>query len=411
MSGSSAYPLSDLRVIDLGIFWAGPYAGAYLGAQGADVIKIESARRPDGFRFSNVFPEDGPQYYEASWLWQATNLNKRDLTLDLTTQEGRDVLERLVAEADVLIENFSPRVIDQFDLGYERLAEINPRLIMLRMPAFGLNGPWRDYVGWASVFEQTAGLTTITGFPDDAPVNPGGYMDPIVGMHALVAVLSALEARERTGKGQLIEIAQLEATLALTARQMIDYTVAGVVTERVGNRSREAAPQGVYETADGRWLALAVRHDADFAALRSVLRDAALDAAAYDTAESRAAHADELDERIGGWASGQPSDQALAALRKAEIPSALVLDSRYPTTDPQLAQRGFYQRLRHPVSGERVYPGWPMRYSHGARDHHRSVTPTLGQHNVQILREVGLGDEDIAKLRDQGIIGDQLEIG
>ena len=256
-----ALPFAGLKVLDLSTFWAGAYLTCYLGAFGADIVKVESIQRPDGFRYSGAFPFEGDDWYERSGLWQATNLNKRDLTLDLTSRRGLEIARRLAAQADVVVENFSPRVVEQFGLDYESLVALRPDVIMIRMPGFGLQGPWRDYVGWALNFEQTAGMSAVTGYPDGPPCNPQGPADPIVGVHAGVALLAALEHRRRTGEGQLIEIAQIEVAACVTAEPVIEYSMNGVVQPREGNR-RRGYLQGVYPTnEDGVWVALSVPDD------------------------------------------------------------------------------------------------------------------------------------------------------
>ncbi len=171
-------------------------------------------------------------------MWQATNLNKRDITLDLTSDVGRELALRLAAEADVVVENFSPRVVEQFGLDYDSLVKVNPDVIMVRMPGLGLEGPWRDYVGWALNFEQLSGMSAATGYPDGPPCNLQGPADPIVGTHATVALLAALEHKRRTGEGQLIEVAQIEVGAAVTAEPVIEYSLTGRVPEREGNRHR-----------------------------------------------------------------------------------------------------------------------------------------------------------------------------
>ncbi len=229
-------PFAGLRVLDLSTFWAGAYLTCYLGAFGADIVKVESIQRPDGHRYSGAFPFEGDDWYERSAIWQATNLNKRDLTLDLTSERGREIARRLAAQADVVVENFSPRVVEQFGLDYESLIALNPNVIQVRMPGFGLQGPWRDYVGWALNIEQVSGMSAVTGYADGPPCNPQGPADPIVGVHAGVALLAALEHRRRTGEGQLIEVAQIEVGACVTAEPVIEYSMNGVV------RARERQP-------------------------------------------------------------------------------------------------------------------------------------------------------------------------
>ncbi len=249
-------PFDDVKVLDLSTFWAGAYLTCYLGAFGADITKVESIQRPDGFRYSGAYAHEGDLWYERSGMWQATNLNKRDITLDLTSDDGRDIARRLVRDADVVVENFSPRVVEQFGLDYESLVALNPDVIQVRMPGFGLQGPWRDYVGWAFNFEQTSGMAAVTGYPDGPPCVLQGPADPIVGVHAGVALLAALEHRRRTGEGQLIEIAQIEVAASVVAEPVIEHSMNGVVMPREGNRQRGYL-QGVYPTAvDGEWVAI-----------------------------------------------------------------------------------------------------------------------------------------------------------
>lgn len=409
MSASQSLPLAGLRVVDLGIFWAGPYASMFLGAMGADVIKIESAHRPDGFRFSNVFPSDGDRYYERSWLWQSANLDKRGITLDLTRDEGRELAHTLIRDADVLIENFSARVIDQLGLGYDIIRALNPRLVMVRMPGFGLTGPWRDHVGWAAVFEQLSGMAWTTGFPQSAPLVPGGYADPIVGAHALVAVLAALRHRDRTGEGQLIELSQHEVLVNVTAAQIIEFSLTGTVPGRTGNRSRRFAPQGVYRCADGRWLALSIRDERDWVALCTVLDRADWSAAGdLRSVDSRRDAHDEIDRGIADWCRRLSAPEAAEQLSEADVPAAAVLDSAHPQRDPHLSSRGYYQRLDHPVVGERLHPGWALHAPAVAPSAHRLPAPTLGQHNEEVLTELGLSVSQISALRASGVIGDRL---
>ncbi|QKU44940.1 formyl-CoA transferase [Mycobacterium avium subsp. paratuberculosis] len=203
-------PLAGVRIVDLTAFWAGPSATHLLAAFGADVVKIESIQRPDGIRYSGGMRTDVDDWWEYGWVFHAMNTNKRSVTLDLGSEQGRGLFTRLVADADVVIENFSPRVMDQFGLTADVLLDINPRLVFARMPAFGVEGTWRDRVGFAPTMEQIAGLAWITGLPEGPPVTPRGACDPLAGVHAAFAVLAALNFAERTGTGQLVELAMLE---------------------------------------------------------------------------------------------------------------------------------------------------------------------------------------------------------
>jgi crotonobetainyl-CoA:carnitine CoA-transferase CaiB-like acyl-CoA transferase len=406
-------PFSGLRVLDLGSFWAGPYCTMYLGAFGADVVKIESTRRPDGFRFSGAVPEMGDDWYERGSVFAGTNLDKRDLTLELSTKKGRALLLRLVADADVVLENYSARVVEQFAIGYEELRVVKPDVIMVRMPGFGLEGPWRDYVGWAMVIEQATGMASLTG-PPERPMHPGGLADPVIGMHAAVAVQAALAHRERTGEGQLIEVAQLEAGANLTAELVLEWSVRQERPAREGNRDPRMAPQGVYPCrADGpipEWVALSVQDDEQWRALASALDrpDWGTDPELSGLAGRHAQH-DELDAGITAWTRGRSPAEVVETLRLAGLPVAPVLAVPRMYDDPQLVARGYYQELDHSRTGTRRYPGWPVQFSF-ASAHHRRGAPTLGEHNHEILtEELGLTDEDIDMLARDGIIGDRMQ--
>ena len=382
-------PFAGLRVLDLTTFWAGAYLTCYLGAFGADIVKVESVQRPDGHRYSGAFAYEGDDWYERSAIWQGTNLNKHDLTLDLTSPRGLDIARRLAAEADVVVENFSPRVVEQFGLDYDSLVSLKPDVIVLRMPGFGLQGPWRDYVGWALNIEQTSGMSAVTGYADGPPCNPQGPADPVVGVHAGVALLAALEHRSRTGAGQLIEIAQIEVAACVTAEPVIEYSMNGVVHPREGNR-RRGYLQGVYPTgADGVWVALSLRDDG-----------------------SRHIDHDVFDEMVAAWTLTQTPEAIVETLRAQGIPAEQVItgDRMYDRDliGAQLDARGYYEELVHPITGSHRYPGWPFRITPGPARHHRTAPPTLGQHNDEILCGLGLSEDELATLRAERVIGERL---
>ncbi|OBG61012.1 MULTISPECIES: CaiB/BaiF CoA-transferase family protein [unclassified Mycobacterium] len=404
-----ALPFDGLKVFDLSTFWAGAYLTCYLGAFGADVVKVESIQRPDGHRYSGSLLREGEDWYERGPLWQGTNLNKRDITLDLNSAAGRELALRLAAEADVVVENFSPRVVEQFGLDYESLAKINPGVIMVRMPGFGLQGPWRDYVGWALNIEQVSGMSAITGYPDGPPCNLQGPADPIAGVHAGVALLAALEHRRSTGEGQLIEVAQIEVGAAVTAEPVIEYSLTGTVRPREGNRHREYA-QGVYPTArTDEWIAISVRDDADWVALLAAIdRDELRDDPRFATAEARRQHHDEFDEVLASWTSRRPAGELVATLVRQRVPAERLLAADEMYDVEQLDARGFYQDLAHPITGRQRFPGWPFQISPGPAHHHRTAAPTLGQHNAEVLGALGLSDADIDALQEQRVIGQRI---
>ena len=267
-SRAAAAPLAGVRVVDFTAFWAGPAASNSLAAFGADVIKVESIQRPDGIRYSGGMRTDVDDWWEYGWVFHAMNTNKRSVTLDLQSEDGLALVRELVRQADVVIENFSPRVMDQFGLGADALLELNPAAVVVRMPAFGLTGPWRDRVGFAPTMEQIAGLAWVTGLPDGPPVAPRGACDPLAGAHAAFATLAALEFADRTGRGQLVEVPMIETVLNVTAVQTMEFEVFGSVMERRGNRGHTAADQDVYRCAgEDDWIAVSVHTDGQRAAL------------------------------------------------------------------------------------------------------------------------------------------------
>ncbi|MCP4603291.1 MAG: CoA transferase [Proteobacteria bacterium] len=400
-------PMQGIRVLDLGIFWAGPYVSCYLGAMGAEVIKIESIQRPDAFRYQATYPHGIDDWYEKSWLWQGTNLNKRDLTLDLSRPEGKAIIQHLIAKADILIENFSPRVMDNFGLGTDYLNELNPALIVVRMPGFGLGGPWKNYVGWAMSIEQASGIAWVTGSPEDVPLNPGGFADPVIAMHALVALQAALHHRDTTGEAQAIEVAQLEVAACLTAEQVIAYSKGGRIPTRNGNRSDTISPQGVYMCADDNWVAISIRDDIEWGEFVAAIGSpnwAVVDR--FSSYQGRREHRDELDQLLSKWSRRLNSDIVIQRVRSGGVPVAKVLIPKDMYDDPHLIARDFYQEIKHPRSGNRRYAGWPMRQSPGPKTHHRCGAPTLGEHNTEILREeLGLSNAEIEELINIEIIG------
>jgi crotonobetainyl-CoA:carnitine CoA-transferase CaiB-like acyl-CoA transferase len=406
-------PLCGLRVVDLTAFWAGPIVTSLFADLGAEVIKVESIQRPDGMRFAGAVRKH--PLWERSAVFQGVNCNKRGITLNLGAPEGRALLLRLVDSADVLIENFSARVMEHFGLGWPALHARSPRLVMTRMPAWGLDGPWRDRVGFAPNVEQVSGLAWLTGY-EDLPLVVRGACDPFGGMHAAFATLLALLDRERTGEGQLVELPLVEPALNAAAEQVIEWTKHGVLLPRLGNRGPYAAPQGVYRCASeadsagaaANWLSIAVATDEQWSALRRALGDppALRDPALASAAGRRRAH-DRIDEVIGDWCAQRPSTEAEAALLHAGVPAAVCIDAHALLPNPQLEARAAYTTLVHPVTGATRYPELPMRFSALPRPLRRSPPPTLGQHNEEVLRELGLVGEEIAALREKRVIGEQ----
>jgi crotonobetainyl-CoA:carnitine CoA-transferase CaiB-like acyl-CoA transferase len=403
---SSALPLAGLRVIDLTAMWAGPYAGSYLADMGADVVKVESIQRPDGMRLATTVGRD--PLWEWAFVFAGANPGKRDVTLNLTTEAGLGLLKRLVQTADVVMEAFAVRVLEQFGLSWNLLHALNPRAIMVRMPSFGLDGPWRDRTGWAMNMEQVSGMAWLTGY-DDQPLVVRGVCDPVGGMNAVFALLLALEERQRTGRGQLVEVPLVEAALNLAAEQVIEYSAYGKLLMRSGNRGPYAAPQGVYRCAENdEYVALAVATDAQWNALCALVApEWAGDPQLATVAGRRNAH-DMLDARLEEWLARFGSDAAVDRLVAAGVPAQALVNAHDAWRNPQLAHRRFFQVMQHPVTGATRYPGLPIVFSALDRHLHRSPPPTLGQHNDEILGgELGLSANELADLRARKIIGER----
>lgn len=405
---ASGRPLAGLRIIDFTAFWAGPFATHYLAAMGADVIKVESIQRPDGMRFQSVRLPSTDGWWEWGALFQQVNIGKRGITLDLSRPAGVQLVKRLLAGADAAVENFSPRVMDNLGLGYDELARLNPRLIMVRMPAFGLDGPWRDRVGFAQTIEQITGMAWLTGFADGPPVIPRGPCDPLAGLHALVALLVALEHRARSGRGQLVEATMVEAALNAAAEIVLEHSAHGMALARDGNRGPVGAPQNLYPCrGDDGWLALALTDDAQWRSLAHAMGDPAWARdPAFATAAGRRAQHDRIDAAIGDWCRGRDADALADELLAYGIPAAPVTPAARLGDNPQLRARGFFEMVPHSVVGTHGYPTLPLQLASHRWRWSTSPAPTLGEHTEDVLRDLlGLSDSEIDTLRADGIIG------
>lgn len=406
-------PFNGIRVLDMTTFWAGPCCTHFLAMLGAEVIHIESTRRPDGTRLMAGIPVTEDQWWEKSPIFAALNTNKKDLTLDLGSPRGREVLHRLIATCDVIAENFTPRVLDQMGLDFATVQSIRPDAVMLRMPGFGLDGPWRDNPAFAYVIESAAGISWLTGYPDLPPFEPYSVGDPNSGVHAVSALLLALEHRRRTGQGVLVEAAMVDAAANIAAEQIIEYTAYGAVLQRTGNHGPVAVPQNLYRTADidefGRldsWVAIAVATDEQWQHLCAALGSPSwATEPALATADGRRAHEDVIDDHLAPWCASRSGDAIVATLWDAGVPVAKVMQ---PHRQPELAQltaRGFFEVLDHPVNGPVRLSSMPMRLSGGPCRFHTVPAPLLGQHNRELLTGLGLSAAEIAELEADGVIG------
>lgn len=404
--GKAKLPLEGIRVLDTTAWWAGPSACQMLAYLGADVIKVEAIQRPDGMRMAGgLFFAEG-DWWERSAITLVANTNKRGLTLNLADPVGLKLCKDLIKSCDVFIENFSPRVVEGFGLDWEGVHAINPKTIVVRMPAFGLSGPWRDNVGFAQTMEQMSGLAWMTGHADDQPRIQRGPCDPLAGMHAAFATLVALAEREKSGKGHLLECTMVEGALNAAAEMAVEWSAYGVEIARDGNRGPEGAPQNVYACAgDEKWLALCVANDAQWESLKAELGNPIwAEDAEFATHAGRRKKHQVIDEKLAGWAAGQEVDAAVDSLIARGIPAAAVWDARIQSKHPQFEARGFFEDLEHPIVGTHPYVRPPFRFATVDR-WNRSHAPTMGQHNHELLTELGLSEAEIAKLAEDEVIG------
>jgi len=346
------------------------------------------------------------EWWEFSHIYLAANTNKRGLTLDLGDPRGLALAKRLIATCDVFVENFSPRVMESFGLDWESVHALSPRTIQVRMPAFGLSGPWRDHVGFAQTMEQMTGLAWLTGHVHDQPRIQRGPCDPLAGTHAAFATLVGLAERDRTGTGHQIECAMVEGALNAAAEQIAEYGAHGVVLQREGNRAPHAAPQNLYACRGAeQWLALSVETDAQWRALVACLgRPAWAESAELAGHAGRRAHHDAIDAELSRWAAERDVADAVAMLVAAGVPAAPVVDPRTTHRHPQLIARGFYESLEHPVVGTHPVSGPPFRFAGVARWLRRRA-PTLGEHSREVLAELGVSDAELDELEAAGVIG------
>ncbi len=413
---SGRRPLEGLVVADLTRIWSGPLATRILGDLGADVIKVEAptGRGPavvapgsPGY-FADSDPGDRP--WNRNGLNNKLNRNKRSLAIDLKASEARDAFLRMVAASDIVIENFSARAMPSLGLGYEALREVNPAIIYVAMPAFGLEGPYRDYVGLGPSIEPLTGTTALMGYgPDEPRMSVQAITDAMSGTAAAVAVLTALERRARTGEGAFIELSQHEAGITFIGEQCIAYQLTGEIPARAGNAHPRMAPHGVYRcVGDDDWIAIAVRTEDEWRAL------AAFAGAGWDTRPEfatladRLAHREDLDAAVEAWTVSRDKRELLAELQAGGIASGTVQSAPEWHDDAHLQGRGYFFTTDEIDTGTRRYDGSPFRFAgeRGYEDWHRS--PGLGEHNREVLGDVaGLPPEEVDALEAAGLIVDR----
>jgi crotonobetainyl-CoA:carnitine CoA-transferase CaiB-like acyl-CoA transferase len=395
----SGEALADLRVLDASNLIAGPLATMLLADLGADVVKIEHPLAGDSLR-NHGGQKDG----HGLW-WKVLGRGKRSITLDLAQPAGQELFGRLAAAADVVVENFRPGTMGRWGLDYGTLSAANPGLVMAHVSGFGQTGPLSSHPGFGTLAESMSGFAYRNGPADGPPVLPPfGLADTVTGITTAFAVMSALWARQATGRGQEVDVAIIAPLLTVLEPQIVEYDQLGTVMERVGNRSPVNAPRNIYLSGDGRWVAISTSTQSTADRLLTLVgRPDLLEEAWFRSAHTRAEHADELDAIVGGWVSERGHEQVLAACRAAGAPAAVVLSVRDIVADPQYEAIGAIATVDDPDLGRVRMANTPFRLS-DTPPHIKWTGPRMGAHNAEVYGALGLDEAELEKLHADGVI-------
>jgi formyl-CoA transferase len=391
-------PLDGLKVLELGQLIAGPFAAKTLGDFGADVIKVEPPGTGDPLRHWRML-KDGTSVW-----WQVQSRNKRSVALDLKNAEAQEIVRKLAADADVLIENFRPGALEGWGLGPDKLLEINPKLIVLRISGYGQTGPYRDRPGFGVVAEAMGGLRHLTGEPGRVPVRVGVSIgDTLASLHGVVGILLALNERHRSGRGQVIDVALYEAVFNCMESLLPEYSAFGAVRGPAGSAMPGIAPTNAYRCADGGYAIVAGNGDSIFKRLMNVIgrEDLANDPALANHG-GRVKRVEEIDAAIGAWTAQRPVAEVLAVLDAASVPAGRIYTVADIASDPHYRDRGMLAEVEMD-DGPLMVPGIVPKLSETPGSQ-RTKAPELGEHTEQVLREIGLTDSQIGQLRAKGVI-------
>ncbi|MEO8016455.1 MAG: CoA transferase [Pseudomonadota bacterium] len=392
--------LADLRVLELGTLIAGPFCGQLLGDMGAEVIKIEAPGQGDPMRHW------GPQKRgEASVWWPVIGRNKKAITLDLRQEAGQSLFKELAQKADVIIENFRPGTLEKWNLGWQELSRLNPRLILARVSGYGQTGPYSQRAGYGGIGEAMGGLRYIVGEPDRPPSRVGiSIGDSLAGVHACMGTLAALHHRERTGIGQVVDAAIYESVLNMMESLVTEYDQLGHVRERSGAILPRIAPSNVYPTRDG-IVMIGANQDTVFSRLATAMGAPELASdARYQDHQARGTHQQELDAIISRWTAAQETRELLALLEQHGVPSGLIYRTSDMLEDPHFAAREAIVSTSHPQFGTLRMQNVAPRLS-ASPGSIRTPAPSIGQHNDEVYEGLlGLDADAMARLRAQGVI-------
>lgn len=401
--GDPGQPLKGLRVVELGSFQAGPLATRGLAGLGADVVKIESVTRPDLLRFGGPLAET-PEAWERGASFTGTNWGKRSLTADLKDPDGIEIVRRLIAQSDAVIENFSPRVLDAVGLGPAGIEALRPGAVVMRLPAWGSTGTWKDVPGFTYSADAACGLSDLTGYPDGPPTLTGTTIDPLAADTSTFIALAALRRQLLTGQGASIEVPLCDVALQLTASAIVTSSRTGVAVTRSGNESPSVVPQGMYRTGDDAWVAISVTSDEQWSALCKAMGGHAPAEDADADLTGRLQHRARIDAAVRSWAGSRTADDLVLDLHALGVPAAVMGTGLDAHQDPRLGERGRTMVLSHPLNGDVVHLRAPVLLS-SQDDSTPRRSPLFGEHNVEILTELGYAEGQIEELRAAGQVG------
>ena len=391
--------LNDIKVIDIATLFAGPMAATMLADFGAEVIKIEHPKNGDPVR------THGSSKNGVGLWWKMLARNKKSVTLYLGSPEGQEIFKQLIKDADVVIENFRPGTLEKWGLGYDELAKINPKLVLARVTGFGQIGPYASRPGFGTLAEAMSGFASITGTPDGPPtLPPFGLADGISALTTAYAIMTALHAREHTGKGQVIDLAIIEPILTVLGPQVIAYDQLGEIQQRRGNRSSNNAPRNTYVTSDGKWVAISTSAQAIAERVMHLVgRPELISEPWFASGAERAKHADILDEAVGGWIKQRTRDEVIAEFEKAEAAVAPIYDITDIFKDEQFAALGTIKTVEDDELGPVKFQNVLFRLSDTPGEI-RTAGPSLGKHTAEVLTSLGISAEEQAELKTKGII-------
>lgn len=409
MQNSLKGMLDGIVVCDFSWAGAGPIATAVLAQSGAEVIKIESTRRPDPTRTGGPFKDGIQKGLNGSGYFANRNANKKSFALNMNHPSARDVAIRLIAKSDIVINNFRVGQMEKWNLGWERVKEVNPRAIYVTMSLQGTSGPHSRYMGYGTNLNALCGLTARAAFPGERPFGTGtNYTDHvIVPAHTLFGIMAALLEREATGHGQTVSISQLEAAISMVPTAPMSYATNGEEVGPLGYSDPEAVPHGVYKTLGyRRWIAIAVFSDDEWTSLKKVMGNPLwTEEERFSTLRARRLHEDELNDRIEQWTASQYADWLMDELLRHGVRAGVVKDGREAVEDEHLRRREFWTYLEHPEMGATLYNRAPIVFS-GTPLSMKTAAPLIGQHTEEVLAEMlGYSAEEIAQLsRDDVLI-------